>query len=189
MAKFFKSKAVKIIALVMVAVLALGALSYFSGGIAADWFDRQRNPDNLITMDDYIVTDQVKRTEGITLDVDELGGLTVNGSLDTSYQIEIDVIELVLEPGTYTLTGAPDAATANYCLVAKWVDSNGATQNWLGDFTAGRTKTFTEEVSLKILVRIQPGYEFDDVEILPVLSKGKTPVEFYNDNGVWKVFG
>ena len=185
MRKILQNKVVRIVAITMAVLFVAGLASYFSGGFVSEWFDKQRNPDNLIVMDDYVITEKVTRSEGVSLDVDELGVLTLDGKLESSTEIVIEVAELKLEPGTYTLTGCDEPSMMTYNLEAQYVDANGATQKWTADYTTTRTQTFTEDVTVKLVVRVQAGFEADKIEILPVLAKGKVPVDFYDDNGIW----
>ena len=94
----------KIIAIVLLllAIVGISSLASWTDGFTA-WDLKELNEDNLIVVDNYVDTLEDKRTDGLTVEVDEDGAITVEGENEGTEDIKITVVSnFPLEDGEYT---------------------------------------------------------------------------------------
>ena len=170
--KFNSQKAKRIakrVALVLVAALVggvMGSMVTTNGGI----FNRDLNEDNLIKAENYLVKDEDDNDKGITVTVKEDGTIKLNGT--AKEDDEYTVAEVVLQPGTYTISGVKSDKDG-YGLKAVF----GTNEHFAGT----KTETFTVTTATTVSIVI---YAVEDTfclntTIRPVLVAGDEAGEFY----------
>lgn len=112
----YKSKRrMKLLGIFLAGVLACSALvsvvGFASNGwkesSPMEWFNQERNDENLIVFDDenpYLIEDDYENDKGIKIRVTDNGTIKVNGKSTEDQTIAIK--EVNLQPGTYTISGA-----------------------------------------------------------------------------------
>jgi len=123
--KYRSKKRIKNIALSLLLVLALvlpmGMI--VSSGAAEwkdinpiSWFKHERNPDNLITTESYILDEQTTNGYGINIKLKDDGRMVLNGRMkyekDKAYYTTFATV--TLKAGTYTLSGLDNASFNTY---------------------------------------------------------------------------
>ena len=164
-----KSLAMKIVAAIFVLALIGGIITFaFSNG-----FLRDRNEENLISLEGYIV-DQ-KDLYGIELDVKDDGAIKIKG--DTKENVDFLIQSVELEAGTYTLSGIEDPNLGIITLNARY--GNGGVA-YAGDTSA--TFTLSEKTTVSIylsVVESEEGISYVNRTIRPCLVEGQTAGDFY----------
>lgn len=100
--KFFGIIATVLLCTLLVSVVGF-ATSGFTNGDPQTWFQKERNPDNLIDVKNYLLEDGRDDGKGIKVKVDDDGVIKLNGKATSENNFR--VAEVVLEPGTYTISG------------------------------------------------------------------------------------
>ena len=169
----------RIIAIVLVAVLSLGAISFGTGLIkvdddkAYDQFGKKPNENNIYTVECMTLVDS-NDGRGVTVDVDErTGAIKLNGK--ATEDIDHDVGAVDLKAGTYTFT-AIDGAAKNSVYVT--ININGTEKEF--DFTPGNTfEVNGDYTNCVITIYIKEGAELHNVSVLPVIVEGDEAQNFY----------
>ena len=169
----------RIIAIVLVAVVALGAVSFGTGLIkvdddkAYDQFGKKPNEDNIYTVECMTLEDS-NDGNGITVNVDErTGAIKLNGtaSVDMTYVVG----KVNLKAGEYTLT-AIDGAGKNTVYATISIDGT----EYDFDFTPANTiKPNADYNDCQIKIYIKEGAELHNVTVLPVIVEGDEAQDFY----------
>lgn len=162
---------------VLAIVIALGALtSGFTVWKPDDIktkFEKKRNPDNLITLEDITLKSGKSSASDVIYEVDENGVVTLNGQ--ASAQEDIVYAKIVLPAGTYTFTGAPYSSNKTYLL--------GLRKTGTTDVPNPRSESgafqVTTSATYDVIIRVMEDCAFNNVEILPVIVEGDTAGEFY----------
>lgn len=96
-----------VVATVLVSTLLVSVVGFatsgFTNGDPQSWFQKERNPDNLIDVKEYLLEDGRDDGKGIKVKVDDDGVIKLNGKATSENNFR--VAEVVLEPGTYTISG------------------------------------------------------------------------------------
>ena len=163
-----KSFAMKIVAAIFIIALLCGFITFaFSNG-----FLRDRNEENLISLEGYIV-DQ-KDLYGIELDVKDDGVIKIKG--DTKENVDFCINYLYLDPGTYTLSGIADPNLGSITLNARFNDEVAYAGDKTGTFTLSeRTLVY---IYLSI-VECEEGISWVNRTIRPCLVEGNEAGDFY----------
>ena len=157
---------------VLVCTTLMTGIAFISDGFEKKpdaWFSTEVNPDNYIKLENYKIKNGQDDGNGIKYSVSDKGVIRLNGK--ATEDISIVLADVVLEAGTYTISGV-DSCT-NYGLVV-----DGANV----DAKAGVTNdTFTLEQAATVTVSIyvNEGTFLLNKTIKPVLNKGDTPIDFY----------
>ncbi len=178
-------KTKKFLSGLLAAVLVIGCCSmigFASKGFTvldpSEWEVRTRNEDNLLDNADYTLAEGVtKNANGITLDVDKHGAITIDGKHDDAEAMEIELGTLALEAGDYTfVSGYKGSGTSSVYL--KYVTSSGT---YLADFNNGDgTFTLSAAATGTVSIVIAPDYQFNGITLRPVVYQGEDAVSFYN---------
>ena len=174
-----KKSTISAICAVLVAVLALGAISFGTGLIKIDedkayeTFGQKPNEANVYTVECMTLKNS-NDGRGITVDVDDrTGAIKLNGK--ATEDIAYTVGKVNLKEGTYTLT-AIDGAAKNSVYVT--VDINGTAYSF--DFTPGNTITVNGDFTdCTITLHIVEGAELRNVSVLPTIVEGDEAQNFY----------
>lgn len=163
----------KIVALSLVAATLLGVgLFAFSGGFA-DAFGKDRNKNNLITMDTtYIKTHNTNR--GVEIDVDENGVIKLSGKATSDYSVKVASVKLAA--GTYTISGLNEPDLNEFYM---YVQHSGG-QAISG--TNGATFTLNAEETVTVYLEWADEYNFNlfnKSTVRPVIVEGKEAGSFY----------
>ena len=138
---------------------------------------RERNPKNLIKVDDKYLSS--RRTDyGLEVVVEDDGVIKLKGQ--TTRNEKLDVQTLTLPAGTYTISGIEKPNLAKITLQATWGAGNVA-------FAGLESETFTLEADTLVTVSIviegsegeEETIEWANRTIKPVIVSGKEPGEFY----------
>ena len=176
--KFFRSRFFTILLAVLIATTATLGIVHASGveikGIS-EWeaFSHERNPDNLITMDDSYIED-LDTNRGVEIKVSDDGVIRLYGEATEDYSVKVATV--ALEPGTYTLSGMDDVNVSEFYM---YTVVNGG-QKIAG--TDSATFTLTEAATVDITLSWVDEYDFGSIfgtKILPVLVEGDTAGEFW----------
>lgn len=115
-------------------------------------------------------------TTGITVNTD--GSIVVNGTFSQRIWFRINS-SVTLPAGTYTLSGVPLDAPSGLTL---YDDSS------FGGWSNGNTKTFSEEITGQIMVRIIEG-TYNNVLIKPQIEEGSTATSFAPYSNICPISG
>lgn len=157
------------------AVLVITFIGRITDGFQKDLDDvtiLERSEDNLLLgkFDDY------NEGDGISINSNKLGALTVNGEYKgTEEFLVVELEKLNLASGTYTLSGAPKGGNYTYHLRAVYGDDT-----VVGDFGSAKgtfTLSSSQEVTIELV--IYPDEQFNRLSIKPVLVVGDKAGDFY----------
>ena len=173
--KYKTKRFLKNIALVLVGVLACGALFHLTGND----IDLKKDSDvkNLIdnSAEEYIISQEPGY--GVTVDVDEDDGeITLKGTATSSY--ELKVTEVTLAPGTYKISGL-DKCTVNGFNMHVKSGSDIIAYSGIEDLKSNTvTEVFelSEETTVTVWIVWENDHNFGVVlgtQILPVISEVK----------------
>ncbi len=194
-----KTKSILVfVAVTLLTALVIGVFSWATSGFR-DWDFSElsvenRNPKNLISLADY---DDDLFEKGHTT---ERGGTFLangDGSITIS-QIEyadafanyedttVVFAKVLLNPGTYTFTGAPKGSVGTYTLIADWnlKDADGevaVARRAYSDFSGACMIQLENRQEVVLSIFIDNEYSCQDVTVYPVINEGKDPVDFYLD--------
>ena len=165
-------KKVLTIIVLLLAVAGISSLAVWTEGFTA-WDIKELNEDNLIKVEQYVSTLEDKRTDGLKVDCDEDGVVTVTGENKTESDVEILVAEITLEAGEYTFTTSAkgvDDKTYYMCLSS-------------GDeiiIADGDDATFKvdEQTTFGVKIIVCAGEKIDTT-FKPVIVEGDKPATFY----------
>ena len=152
-------------------VAILGGLTASFAMTAANGFDRELNPENIIDVDKYTVKDGDSSGKGIKVSVNDDGVIKLNG--EASENDEYTVTTLSLAAGTYTISGY-DSNSKGVTLKAVY---NGTITAISG--TTYATFTLETETSVSIVITIAEDYYCFNTTIKPVLVEGDEAGDFY----------
>ena len=169
----------RIIAIVLVAVVALGAISFGSGLIKVDddqayeSFGKKPNDKNIYTVECMTLEDS-NEGRGVVVDVDErTGAIKLNGKATEDIELTVGAVDL--KEGEYTLT-AIDCAGRSGIYATLTVDG---TEHYF-DFTPGNTITVNgDHTECQITITILEGTELKNVTVLPTVVEGDEAQSFY----------
>lgn len=164
----------KILTLVvlLLAVAGIASIAVWTEGFTA-WEITEVNESNLINVSLYDGTLDNRRTDGLTVDVDEDGKITVEGKNDGETDIKIKVGEVKLAEGEYTFSAARSTSKKTYYMSLE----NGDTVIYNND---GKNSTFDveTETTYSIYIVVNAGQEIDTT-FKPVLVAGDEAGSFY----------
>lgn len=160
----------KVLLIILAIGLGLGCISMFVANT------RERNPDNLIEVDDNYLVER-NPGYGIDFDVDDDGVITVKGN-KASGNIEAVIQTVELEAGTYTLSGIEKPDQGKMTLTAQWGSGEVC---YAGLFQANGTFTLTEKTTVTIVLNIMSDADiaYANKTIKPVLVEGDDVGDFY----------
>ena len=174
--RFFRSRTFTIIIAVLLAMTATLGLLHLSGfelKAPSEWFSGERNPNNLIKIDDsYIKTQDTNR--GVEIKVADDGTIRLYGEASEDYAVKVATVSL--EAGTYTLSGMDDVDVTKFYM---YLVANGET---VIAGTSDATFTLTGATTVDITLSWAKDYDFGTIfgtKVMPVLVKGETVGEFY----------
>jgi hypothetical protein len=194
MAKF-RSKnntAIIIIASVLIAVLLVGVLGYFTKGFQDFDFSKDINEDNLL-YGQYKNYTGGNHPSGITATNDD-GVIVFNGKIpdtSTAANAELTFATMTLKAGTYTYSCFEDPSMSTYYSYISWADAEGGKHIVFADFSESnitvsgatvegyKTFTLTEDTEVSFHITVCPGAEMKNVEALPCLVTGDVEGSFY----------
>ncbi len=145
-------------------------------GVMAFSSMRERNPANLIKVDDNYVEDKVLMY-GLEVDVNEDGVIKLKGQTSADEQIIVQTVKLAA--GTYTLSGIDKPNLNEVVLRATWGNGNVA---YAGLDSATFTLDAEYEVTIDILVKGSEDkntVNWQNKTIKPVLVADDKPGEFW----------
>ncbi len=154
------------------ALLAAGIMSAVS--FAKDKLAKDRNEDNLITVDEnYIKTHNTNR--GVEVEVKEDGTIKLSGEATSDYVVTVATVNL--KAGTYTISGLENPDVNKFYLYAAYGTGGSAIAG-----TSNATFTLTTDQTVTIRLSWVDGMEFGkifDTKIQPVLVSGEVAGDFY----------
>lgn len=162
------------VCILLVCVFTCSAIGFLSGGFTnrdvKTWFEKDRNPDNLIDNKKYTVKDGATFGKGISLVVKDDGVIKFSGKATSDNEFTLTV--LTLPAGTYTISGC-----------ASGVDTWGLRAQYGNEaYYAGTdsdTFVLTAETDVSIIAYINTDQSGLGKVIYPVLNSGEEPVSFY----------
>lgn len=166
----FKKIGAWLLGILCVALACAGVFALFGGS-----FGRERNPDNLIEIGEdsgYIETHNTNR--GVKVDVEDDGTIKLSGKATCDYSVK--VATLVLDPGTYTISGL-DSVVDEFELYAQYGVDDLAISG-----TDNATFTLDQMQSVDIMISWSDEHNFHAFSgrtVRPVLVEGKTAGEFF----------
>ena len=169
MSKFKFSRKTNNIIKIVVCFLA-GALFVGALGVISPFGEKDLNKDNLISVDNYIVEDE-KTAIGVDIEVDEdTGVIKLSGKADSDYTVNVTQVEL--EAGTYTISGYDDSSKGR-CYLSVLYDVDQIAMS--GTKTATFTLEETQTVTVQIVIREDAVFNiFTASTFEPCLVLGKT---------------
>ena len=174
MKKFFK----KLAGIILVAVLIAVGVSAIFGAITKGFqeFDiREPNPDNIINVEQYNEALDAEREDGLKVEFDEDGAITVSGKNKTEEDVKIAIQDVTLEVGKYTISsGAKNTDDETYFLSIV----NGE-EEIIADTEDDSTIAITaNDTTCTIYITVCAG-ESVDTTFYPVLVEGSKTGDFY----------
>ena len=167
-------KKVIIIIVLLLAIAGIASLAVWTEGFTA-WEIRELNEDNLIKVDDYVSTLEDRRTDGLKIDVDEDGVITVEGENETEEDVRVIVAEISLPKGEYTFTtSAKGTDDKTYHMLL----AQGENMEIIADDGKYSTFEIDEDTTFGVFIVVCAGEEIDTV-FKPVLVKGDESGSFY----------
>ena len=174
MKKFFKRPAGIILVAVLIAVGVSAIFGFITKGFQE--FDiREPNPDNIINVEQYNEALDAEREDGLTVEVDEDGAITVSGKNKTEADVKIAIQDVTLEVGKYTISsGAKNTDDETYFLSIV----NGE-EEIIADTEDDSTIAITaNDTTCTIYITVCAG-ESVDTTFYPVLVEGSKTGDFY----------
>ena len=173
MRRKFKTKGIISLIVAVLVIAAISSLAVFTDGFT-EWDIRDVNPDNLIKVDDYSSTLDAKRTDGLKVDFDEDGVITVDGKNSGATDIKIEVATITLAKGQYTFsTSARGADDKTYYMSLETTDLK-----IMADDGEDSTFIVDTETEFVIYIVVCAGEEIDTT-FKPVLVTGDDEGSFY----------
>ncbi len=169
------NKIIKYAAVFLVGVLVCGVLINVKDS-SNGFLSKERNPDNMIVFEDndtYIKTQDTN--EGVEIDVDDNGVITLKGKATSGY--ELTVAQVTLEPGTYTISGC-DNTSSDFRMYVKY----NVTDVAISGNEDNDTFTISEEQTVSVKITWKEDYNFGKLvgtKIKPVIVEGKEIGDFY----------
>lgn len=116
---------------------------------------------------------------GITYTDNGNGTITISGKLISSLSNMSLASNILLKAGTYTLCGHPTTTdNKNIYMFAPIYASDGSVTYW-SDYGSGSTKTFTEDVTVSVTIRVKTeGTVVDNVVLRPQIELGSTATDY-----------
>lgn len=166
-------KKVLITIVLLLAVAGIASLAVWTEGFTA-WDIRELNEDNLIKSETYVSNLDDRRTDGLKIEVDEDGKITVEGENETAEDIKVTVAEITLGEGEYTFTtSARGADDKTYYMCLEAGDISLIADD--GDYS---TFEVNEETTYTIYIVVCAGEEIDTT-FKPVIVEGDEAGSFY----------
>ena len=172
----------KALLIALCVILSLGAVASFTGASMnpVEWFKKDLNPDNLLTIDHYDdEKDRIATTGyGVDFKFNDDGVITVYGkngdpSVGENEVKKYSFATITLNAGQYTISGY-DKAQLN--TLGVYAEANGET--YWGD-TENDTFTLTETTTVTIGLYVGNDKLFVNAKLYPVLVTGDEAGEFY----------
>lgn len=114
-------------------------------------------------------------TNGVTITVNDDGGVTYNGTSTTQINPYF-TSKLLLPKGTYTLSGAPSGASwSKYILIVQTEDYSTILAE---DYGSGKTFTLEADTSVRICLIIANGATVSNLTVYPMLNEGDTALPY-----------
>lgn len=178
----FKKKNLKntlgiIVICILASVCILGVVGKVTDGFQ-DFEIREVNEDNLINVDNYAITLEDKRTDGLKVEVNDDGVIAITGKNETDSDVEIEVCSVTLKADEYTLScEARGIDDKTYYLVARTGTGDDIEEIVIKN---DKSKTFEvkTETTFTIYIVVCDG-EKVDTTFKPVLVEGKEVGSFY----------
>ena len=141
---------------------------------------RERNPDNLIKVDDDYMESIENNGKGLSVDVKEDGTIKLKGKPTASDQFIVKTF--VLDAGTYTISGLENPDLTKILLGVMWGSDGNVSKAYAG--LDSQTFTFAEATEVTVFIDVYADAEDSDIEwqnrtIRPVIVEGDEPGEFY----------
>ena len=162
-----KKKTAAIVVAIVAGVLLLGTLSTLGAGL----LKKERNPENLIRLDEIVLETVNDEENGIEITVDDLGAVKLKGEAKADVQYTYARVDL--PTGTYDLTGCKNGKANTYHL-ALVVDGTPIRSD--DDPIA-----ITEAGIYDVVIIVKEGHDFGLFadKITPVISGASSDVSFY----------
>lgn len=154
----------------IIVVVVLGGLIASFAIISAKGFDKDLNPDNLISVG-YLIEDDENNGRGIDISVNDDGVIRLNGKATSDD--EFSVCFLTLQPGVYTISGL-ESNLDGVSLKAIYNGNSSAVSGLKND-----TFVLESASSVEIVISIKEGTRCWNKTIRPVLVKGDEPGDWY----------
>ena len=173
-----KKSTKKTVGIVAVAVLLGVALSAIFGAITNGFQDfdiREVNPDNIINVESYVDNLDAEREDGLKIEVSEDGAITVSGKNKTEQDVKIEIQDVTLEVGKYTISsGAKNTDEKTYFLSIV----NGEDEVIADTEDESTIAILANNSECTIYITICAG-ESVDTTFYPVLVEGTKTASFY----------
>ena len=165
-------KIITIIVLVL-AVAGIASLAVWTEGFTA-WDIKELNEDNLIVVDNYFDGLDDEREDGLTVEVDEDGVITVEGENEGTTDIKIAVASVTLEAGEYTFAShAKGTSNKTY-----YMSLEAGTLVIIGDEGEDSTFEIDTRTTFTLYFVVCAGEEID-ATFKPVLVEGDKEGSFF----------
>lgn len=170
-------KKVLTIVLLILAVTAISVIVTWTNGFT-DFEIKELNPDNLLNASKYYSTLADKRSDGLKVDVDDDGVITIDGENKTDDDVPLVVAILTLEKGEYTISSsARGTGTKTYYMQLRYGEGETETVIIADD---GEDSTFELEAATQCYVEIIVcAGEKIDATFKPVIVSGDMAGRFY----------
>lgn len=141
-----------------------------------NWTIRDRNEENLFTLEDYTLEGTKNTGDGITVTANKDGSITIDGKNHSTEEIEIEIGKITLEAGTYTFT----SGYSNSGLYSAYLNLQTSGGEYSADF-GGDNGTFTlsAEATGTVYLVIASDFQFNNKTLYPVIAEGDSEVSFY----------
>ena len=159
---------------VLIAVVCSSCLGWLTAGFqnfdVAQRFEKERNPDNLITISSVTLA-TTRHSSGIDVTVDEDGVVTLDGKVTEDIQLPYATVSL--QPGEYILSGDEKGSAGTYYLSIV-VGEQTIYGNLDGKFTVETAGSYT------ITINVEADTQLRNVKLYPVINSGDSAVDFYD---------
>lgn len=143
----------------------------------------------------YPFVQTTRTASGITFDDNKNGSITVNGTATGNISFFCSLIgaekgEMILAPGTYTLSDSIGAETSNVAVIMHYSYDNWATtkpQVALNSSSPVQV-TLTKTARARIQIGVQSGAVVESVKIRPQLERGSTATSFVKGDATGQVW-
>ena len=165
-------KIISMIALVLV-IAAVASLAVWTEGFTA-WKIRELNEDNLIKSENYVDGLDDKREDGLKIEVDEDGVITVEGENETEDDVKIVVTTVTLKAGEYTISSSAKGTDDKTYYLSIEAGDNVI----IADEDEDSTFEVDEETTYTVYIVVCAGEEIDTT-FKPVLVNGDEAGSFF----------
>ena len=165
-------KIIKIIVLVL-AVSGIASLAVLTEGFTS-WDIRELNEDNLIVVDNYVDGLDDEREDGLTVEFNDDGVITVEGENEGTTNIKIKVADITLDEGEYTIS----SHSKNPSEDTYYLSIERGTSVVIADMDEDSTFEVGTSATYSVYIVVCPGVEIDST-FKPVLVPGDEAGRFY----------